>query len=804
MTRVRYLLAVLLAPAILAMVPAMGLAQAPASDDTYVTQTGSDSNFGTLTSLAVQAGAQPTYTYMRFNLSQVPAGSSVTKATLRLFVTAATTPGAFDIRLANGPWSESTLTWNNQPGSGPGSLVVGGSCASPIPPAADPTHPLCITTGQVNGYVIIDITSQVQAWVTNPVSNYGIVLVPTSGYSTSVAFDSKESTATSHDPMLDIILAGAAGPQGPQGPIGVTGATGPAGAVGAQGPQGNPGLNFKGAWGGSTAYTVGDVVTYGGSTYTALTATGGQQTFGAIPTTAWHVQYVDSQSTDCGNYAATNAFDANGDTLWITDWCHSAPPPPHEIQIDLGASYNIIGFQYLPRQESNTTGNGNVKNYEFYVSSDGVNWGVPVANGILMSLASDKTQKQVSFAVVAGRYVRFRALSEVHGGPWTDVAELNVINAALTPDADATKWAVLAASGSKGGKGDTGTTGPQGGQGPQGVQGPQGLVGPLGPQGPQGQQGVTGATGQGYTWKGAWSAATAYVAYDSVFYNGSSYVALAANSNVTPGTDATKWDLLAQASLVGNFVDLESNQTIGGTKTFSSTITGNISGSAGTISGTITKSQVSDFPALATAATTGSYGDLLNRPALAASIAAFSRRFLVSYDAATGTFTAAQPALGDLSDASSVMTSSTAVQASQMPFLTGDVMSPSGTAVTALRPGLNIRTCEVHVWGSGNGSAVQLVDGELASCRNKFGVTWAITSVECWANAGTTTAVGLQVTGGANSTILFSALTCGNGSWTAGTLNGTPTLLPNGTVDINVSAADASTTNIRVVVSGTI
>ncbi|MGB9104045.1 MAG: collagen-like protein, partial [Terriglobales bacterium] len=365
-------------------------------------------------------------------------------------------------------------------------------------------------------------------------------------------------------------------------------------------------------------------------------------------------------------------------------------------------------------------------------------------------------------------------------------------------------WAVFAASGPKGDKGDTGATGPQGVPGPQGLQGLQGLVGPLGPPGPQGQQGVTGATGQGYTWKGAWSAAAAYAAYDCVSYNGSSYVALAANTNVTPGTDATKWDLLAQASLVGNFVDLQSNQTIGGTKTFSSTITGNISGSAGTISGTISKLQVSDFPALATVATTGSYGDLLNRPALAASIAASSHKFLVSYSAASGMFTAAQPALGDLSDASSVMTTATAVQASQMPFLTGDVISPSGTAVTALRAGLNIRTCEIHLWGSGTSNVLELVDGEVASCRNEFGVAWTITSVKCWANAGTTTAVRPQVTGGANNTILFSALTCGNGSWTSGTLNGTPTLLPNGTLDINVSAADASTTNIRVVIAGTI
>ena len=128
-----------------------------------------------------------------------------------------------------------------QPGSGPGSLVLGGSCASQSPTTADPLCPLCIATGQVNGYVIIDITSQVQAWITDPASNYGIILVPTSGYSTSVAFDSKESTSTSHDPTSNIVLTGAqgpagpTGPQGPQGPIGVTGSTVPQGPAGATG-----------------------------------------------------------------------------------------------------------------------------------------------------------------------------------------------------------------------------------------------------------------------------------------------------------------------------------------------------------------------------------------------------------------------------------------------------------------------------------------------------------------------------------------------------------------------------------------
>jgi hypothetical protein len=43
-----------------------------------------------------------------------------------------------------------------------------------------------------------------------------------------------------------------------------------------------------------------------------------------------------------------------------------------------------------------------------------------------MTSAADKSQKQVIFTGVAGRYVRLRALTEVNGGPWTNVAELNV------------------------------------------------------------------------------------------------------------------------------------------------------------------------------------------------------------------------------------------------------------------------------------------------------------------------------------------------------------------------------------------
>ena len=46
--------------------------------------------------------------------------------------------------------------------------------------------------------------------------------------------------------------------------------------------------------------------------------------------------------------------------------------------------------------------------------------------------------------------------------------------------------------------------------------------------------------------KGTWVAETNYVKPDVVYYNGSSYIALKDTYGVTPGTDSTKWMLLAQ------------------------------------------------------------------------------------------------------------------------------------------------------------------------------------------------------------------------------------------------------------------
>ena len=67
---------------------------------------------------------------------------------------------------------------------------------------------------------------------------------------------------------------------------------------------------------------------------------------------------------------------------------------------------------------------GRIAQYEFYVSTNPVNWGSAVATG---TFANTGVEKQVLFSPKTGQYIRLRALSEVNGKPWTSVAELNVL-----------------------------------------------------------------------------------------------------------------------------------------------------------------------------------------------------------------------------------------------------------------------------------------------------------------------------------------------------------------------------------------
>ena len=86
-----------------------------------------------------------------------------------------------------------------------------------------------------------------------------------------------------------------------------------------------------------------------------------------IPQTGWSLWYVDSQELIyLGGMPAENAFDGNINTVWFTEYRSATPLHPHEIQIDLGESYDISGLRYSPFQGH--SGYGRIEEYEFYVT----------------------------------------------------------------------------------------------------------------------------------------------------------------------------------------------------------------------------------------------------------------------------------------------------------------------------------------------------------------------------------------------------------------------------------------------------
>jgi hypothetical protein len=78
-------------------------------------------------------------------------------------------------------------------------------------------------------------------------------------------------------------------------------------------------------------------------------------------------------------------------------------------------------MRYTPRQDGNQ--NGMVKDYEFYVSDSTSDWGTAVKTGTFTSSAQPTT---ATFPAKAGRYIRFRAMSELNGKAYTAVAEIDV------------------------------------------------------------------------------------------------------------------------------------------------------------------------------------------------------------------------------------------------------------------------------------------------------------------------------------------------------------------------------------------
>ncbi len=183
--------------------------------DTYLAATPE----GTSTSLDVISGLNTAL--VQFALSSIPAGTTaaqIASAQMTVFVNKVNTPGSLSFYVVDSAWSESTADNSLAP-------VISGTAF--------------FTTASIGAsatYVTIDITAEVQAWLNNPGTNFGIAI----GSTGSMLLDSKESIATSHPATLDVQFTenGAQGPTGPTGAQGAAGATGSTGATGTNGVAG--------------------------------------------------------------------------------------------------------------------------------------------------------------------------------------------------------------------------------------------------------------------------------------------------------------------------------------------------------------------------------------------------------------------------------------------------------------------------------------------------------------------------------------------------------------------------------------
>jgi TGF-beta propeptide len=160
------------------------------SQDSFTNTAAATTNYGSNVLLDVDGAKE--IIYVQFNLASIPPGASVSQATLKLYVNAVTTAGSFNVDYVSGSWQENTIDATNAP-------PLGASIASNV----------SITTADKNQYILINITSALQAWLNGSETNDGIALVANGTFNAS--FDSKESKTTSHPPELDVVFAGGGG-----------------------------------------------------------------------------------------------------------------------------------------------------------------------------------------------------------------------------------------------------------------------------------------------------------------------------------------------------------------------------------------------------------------------------------------------------------------------------------------------------------------------------------------------------------------------------------------------------------------
>ncbi|AZQ57685.1 T9SS type A sorting domain-containing protein [Maribacter sp. MJ134] len=144
------------------------------------------------------------------------------------------------------------------------------------------------------------------------------------------------------------------------------------------------------------------------------------------------VVFTDSEEVDAEDGRAINVLDGNSSTIWHTRWSgNTNDSQPHEIQFDLGGTFEINGLTYLPRQDNIL--NGTIVQYEVYISDNTNDWGNPLVQG---NWVGDNSLKTINFQTTLGQYVRLVSLAEINGEAWASASEITISTTEIIQDCE--------------------------------------------------------------------------------------------------------------------------------------------------------------------------------------------------------------------------------------------------------------------------------------------------------------------------------------------------------------------------------
>lgn len=138
-----------------------------------------------------------------------------------------------------------------------------------------------------------------------------------------------------------------------------------------------------------------------------------------------HATATSYQANPSGNSPA-NVLDGDESSIWHSQW-DPYSKLPQSITINLGGTHKIDRLRYVPRNDGV---NGNIKEYNVYVSTDGEDF-MKVADG---QWENTSDVKEATFSTQKASFVKLEAI-DGHGG-WASAAEIYVDKASVISPGD--------------------------------------------------------------------------------------------------------------------------------------------------------------------------------------------------------------------------------------------------------------------------------------------------------------------------------------------------------------------------------